>query len=349
MADSTPPPERSDALLLKAIGALRATPPAGELDDAQPISLETFRALRSAPAGAPRDEEHAELEDDDRLLLKAIGALRAAPTPTPTPTASPPQRHAPRHVVTKALLLAAGLLLALAAGWGLTRAPLQPPAEGLTEQVAPGPAPDAEPVAPRLFPAEPIADAPSLEAPRAPTPVPERPGAVTPKTVTPKTTPSEAAPSEAAPSEAWPAPEPGHDAATPTEDEAPTLALVDEPQPSTGYRERGGAGVTVYAMALYTPGGPTPTRVMEQPLSVGAVVHFYASAKRSGDARLTVIHPDGRHDVLTVKVTGQPEYLSDELGRALQFVFPQAGLYRVHLTTDGRCGEGCAQQEVTIQ
>ena len=69
----------------------------------------------------------------------------------------------------------------------------------------------------------------------------------------------------------------------------------------------------------------------------------------SGDARLTVIPPDGRHDVLTVKVTGQPGYLSDELGRALQFVFPQAGLYRVHLTTDGRCGEGCAQQEVTIQ
>lgn len=340
MADSTPPPERSDALLLKAIGALRATPPAGELDDGQPISLETFRALRSAPAGAPKDEEHTELEDDDRLLLKAIGALRA----DPTLEASPPQRRAPRHVVTKALLLAAGLLLALAAGWGLTRAPLQPPAEGLTEQVAPGPAPDAEPVAPRLFPDEPSADAPPLEALRAPTPVPERPGAVTPKTVTPKTTPSEAAPSGDRP-----APEPGHDAATPAEDEAPALALVDEPPPSPGYRERGGAGVTVYAMALYTPGGPAPTRVMGQPLSVGAVVHFYASAKRSGDARLTVIHPDGRHDVLTVKVTGQPGYLSDELGRALQFVFPQTGLYRVHLTTDGRCGEGCAQQEVTIQ
>lgn len=344
MADSTPPPERSDALLLKAIGALRATPPAGELDDAQPISLETFRALRRAPAGAPIDEEHAELEDGDRLLLKAIGALRAAPT-----LASPPQRHAPRHVVTKALLLAAGLLLALAAGWGLTRAPLQPPAEGLTEQVAPGPAPDAEPVAPRLFPDEPSADAPPLEALRAPTPVPDRPGAVTPKTVTPKNTPSEAAPSEAAPSEAWPAPEPGHDAATPTEDEAPALAFVDETQPSKGYRERGGAGVTVYEMALYTPGGPAPTRVMGQPLSVGAAVHFYASAKRSGDARLTVIHPDGRHDVLTVKVTVQPGYLTDELGRARQFVFPQAGQYRVHLTTDGRCGEGCAQQEVTIQ
>jgi hypothetical protein len=334
----TPPPELSDELLLKAVGALRAAPPM-----ADEASVEPLRALRVNPVASSRGEgwaqaQDADREDSERLMLQAIHALRAGPAQAP-PQA--PRRRAPSRVVVGGLLLAAGLLLALAAGWGLRVSQRAAPQEGLVDELAP-PTPDAAP--PQPAPSRDEGAAPRIEGEPPPHPAPP----VTPPSSTPPGPETEEPPSPVPPrgdgvEVTPPAPDPTPD------DDAPALALVDDPPPSLGYRDRGGEALPIFQMALYTPSGPTPTRVLGQPLNVGDTIHFFASALRATDAQLTVIYPDGRQVPLSVRVSAQPGYLSDAKGRALRFIFPQPGLYRIQLATEGICGEGCAATEVNIQ
>lgn len=339
MSKVTPTPTGlSDEILVQAVGALRATPPVPAVTGH--AMVEPLRPLRAAPA--TRGEGAAQrLEDGgqeaERHMLQAIRALRAGPAQAPS---QPHQRGAASsRVLAGALLLAAGLLLALAAGWSLSVSQRVAPPEGLVDELAP-PSPEASPPASPLAPTEKPSGAEmrslSPAPPQVPLPTPPKGAA-----------PEEPHPPASPPDDAAVPPQPSQD--TPAIEEEPALAIVDDPPPTLGYRDRGGEARPFFYMALYTPDAPTPTRVMGQSLSVGATIHFFASANRAEDAQLTVIFPDGRQATLDVRVSAQPSYLSDANGRALRFIFPQPGLYRIQLATEGICGEGCAATEVNIQ
>ncbi len=339
---SPTPPELSDEILVQAVGALRGAPTVPTVGS--PALVEPPRPLRAAPAargeGAaqPREDGSAEAE---RHVLQAIRALRAVPAQAPS---QPHQRGAaPPRVIIGALLLAAGLLLALAAGWGLRVSQRADPPEGLVDERAPPP-PQVSPPTPHLTPTH----EPGSAEMRSPSPMLPQDPPQGPPLTTPKGAPHEGPQSPTSPPDDAAAP-PSPSQGSPAIEDEPALAIVDDPLPSLGYRDRGREALPLFYMALYTPGGPTPTRVMGQSLSVGATIHFFASAKRAADAQLTVIYPDGRHVTLNVRVSAQPGYLSDAQGRALRFIFPQPGLYRVQLAAEAVCGEGCATMEVNVQ